>query len=79
LLCIIEDDGIGIETSLKQKETHLGHDSLGIDNIRQRIRVLNEKYNLQSTVTIEDKSNLMPKNGTGTIVKLRLPLKHTAL
>jgi hypothetical protein len=79
LLCVIEDDGIGIENSIKQKETQLGHDSLGIDNIRQRIRVLNEKYNLQSTITIEDKSTLTPKNGTGTIVKLRLPIKNMAL
>ena len=79
LLCVIEDDGIGIETSLKKKQTQIGHDSLGIDNIRQRIRVLNEKYNLQSTITIEDKSNVTPKNGTGTIVKLRLPIKNAAL
>ena len=79
LLCVIEDDGIGIETSLKKKQTQLGHDSFGIENIRQRIRVLNEKYNLQSTITIEDKYNLTPMNGTGTIVKLRLPIKNTTL
>jgi hypothetical protein len=75
LLCIIDDDGIGIERSLKNKEAQLGHDPVGIDNIKQRIRVLNEKYNMQSTITIEDKSSLVPKNGTGTIVKLRLPIK----
>jgi LytS/YehU family sensor histidine kinase len=86
LLCTIEDDGIGIERSLKLKEEQLGHNSVGIDNIKQRIKVLNEKYNLQSSVTIEDKSNQIPKNpclpdrqGTGTIVKLRLPIKNTAL
>jgi ligand-binding sensor domain-containing protein len=75
LLCIIDDNGIGIETSLKNKEAQLGHDPVGIDNIKKRIRVLNEKYNMQSTITIEDKSNLVPRNGTGTIVKLRLPIK----
>jgi len=75
LLCVVEDDGIGIERSLRLKETQLGHNSVGIDNIKQRIRVLNEKYNLQSTISIEDKSNLIPKNGTGTIVTLRLPIK----
>jgi hypothetical protein len=37
---------------------------------------LNEKYNLQSTISIEDKSDLIPQNGTGTIVKLRLPIKN---
>ncbi|HEV8273933.1 MAG TPA: histidine kinase [Chitinophagaceae bacterium] len=76
LLCVIEDDGIGIERSLKQKEAQLGHQSVGIENIKQRIRVLNEKYNLQSTISIEDKSDLIPQNGTGTIVKLRLPIKN---
>jgi sensor histidine kinase YesM len=75
LLCIIDDNGIGIERSLKNKDAQLGHDPVGIDNIKQRIRVLNDKYNMQSTITIEDKSNLAPKNGTGTIVKLRLPIK----
>ena len=75
LLCVIDDNGIGIERSLKNKEAQLGHHPVGIDNIKQRIRVLNEKYNMQSTITIEDKSNLAPKNGTGTIVKLRLPIK----
>jgi LytS/YehU family sensor histidine kinase len=79
LLCVIDDDGMGIETSLKKKETQLGHNSVGIDNIKQRIRLLNEKYNLQSAITIEDKSNLMPKNGTGTIVTLRLPIKKINL
>lgn len=79
LLCVIEDDGIGIETSLSQKETQLGHQSVGIENIKQRIKVLNEKYNLKSTVTIEDKSSLSSANGTGTIVKLRLPLKGTTI
>ena len=43
------------------------------EEIQQR---LNEKYNLQSTISIEDKSDLIPQNGTGTIVKLRLPIKN---
>jgi sensor histidine kinase YesM len=75
LICIVEDDGIGIETSLKTKEPDLTYQSLGIANIRQRIQVLNEKYNLQSTVEIKDKSNLNLLNGTGTIVTLHLAIK----
>ena len=78
LICIVEDDGIGIEASLKNKE-ELNHNSVGIANIRQRIQLLNEKYNLKSTVLIEDKSSLLSKNGTGTKVTLRLPVKNIEL
>lgn len=75
LVCIIEDDGIGIEASLKNKH-EINHHSVGISNIRQRIQLLNEKYDLRSTVTVEDRSMLMPRNGTGTKVTLHLPVKN---
>ena len=77
LICIIEDDGIGIETSLKNKETQINYESVGIANIKQRIQVLNEKYNLQSTIDIKDKSGLNLAGETGTIVTLHLPIKTT--
>jgi len=78
MICIVDDDGIGIETSLRNKE-QLNHQSVGIANIRQRIHLLNEKYKLNSTVQIEDKSDLLPKNGTGTRVTLHLPVKNVEL
>ena len=78
LICVVEDDGIGIQASLKNKE-ELNHNSVGIANIRQRIQLLNEKYNLKSTVLVEDKSALIPKNGTGTRVTLCLPVKNIQL
>ena len=78
LTCIVEDNGIGIEASLKKKQL-LEHNPVGIANIRQRIQLLNEKYNLKSTMLIEDKSNLIPKNGTGTKVTLHLPVKNREL
>jgi len=74
LICIVEDNGIGIEESLKKKENIRHEQSIGIANIKQRISLLNEKYKLQSRVTIEDKSSL-PNKGTGTIVTLHLPIK----
>jgi LytS/YehU family sensor histidine kinase len=83
LLCIIEDNGIGIETSLKKKkeqgEIQGDHYSLGITNVKQRIGVLNEKYNLRSSVTIEDKNNLPGHTETGTLVTIYLPFKNTEL
>jgi len=75
LVCMVEDDGMGIEESLKRKENTSNEPSVGIANIRQRIELLNEKYNLDSTIKIEDRSTLTNSNGTGTIVTLHLPIK----
>src|SRR4030095_5138859 len=82
LVCIVEDNGIGIQASLKKKyeqeEIESDHHSLDIVNVKQRIQALNEKYNLHSHVTIEDKSN-PAGNGTGTLVTLHLPIKNREL
>ena len=75
LICRVEDDGIGIQESIKKKENLPNEQSVGIANIKQRIALLNEKYNLHSTIKIEDKSTLSLSNGTGTIVTLHLPIK----
>ena len=75
LICIVEDDGIGIENSLRNKQ-QIGHHPVGIANIRQRIQLLNEKYKLKSTIDIQDKSALVPQDGTGTKVILHLPVKN---
>lgn len=75
LICIVDDNGIGIEESLKQRHDITRESPVGIANIRQRISLLNEKYNLQSTVRIQDKLTLPVTNGTGTTVTLNLPLK----
>ncbi|MES1215639.1 MAG: histidine kinase [Bacteroidota bacterium] len=77
LICIIEDNGIGIEASIKNKEQQVNYQSVGISNVRQRMQVLNEKYNLQSAVEIEDKSRLFSKGETGTIVTLHLTIKNS--
>jgi ligand-binding sensor domain-containing protein len=75
LLCIVEDDGIGIEASQKNKSiTIASHTPLGIANVRQRIKILNEKYKLNCNLTLEDKSLLNNDAKSGTKVTLRLPL-----
>ena len=87
VVCIVDDNGIGIDASIQNKtEVQVNHNSIGIANVKERIQVLNEKYNLQSSVTIEDKSNRGVKNarlldgqGTGTTVKLYFPVKNSAL
>lgn len=76
LLCIIEDDGIGINRSLSNKiNGSATHKSLGLENIAHRIGLLNEKYKLKSSVRINDKEDLGNYSGTGTVVQLFLPLQ----
>ncbi|WP_300597691.1 two-component regulator propeller domain-containing protein [Niabella sp.] len=74
LLCVVEDDGIGIRQSLKNKANgSKTHHSVGIENITNRIRLLNEKYALRCSVHIDDKAALDSYTGTGTVVQLLLP------
>ena len=76
LLCIVEDDGIGIRQSLKNKiNGSKTHHSLGLENVANRIRLLNEKYRLESSMHINDKDELDAYTGTGTVVQLFLPLQ----
>lgn len=73
LTCEIEDNGIGIRQSVKNKENILrAHHSLGIVNIKERLEVLNEKYNMQCSLTITDKSDMPGKTGCGTIAVLQI-------
>ena len=72
LVCEIEDNGIGILESQKNKSSlRPAHRSLGISNIEGRLAVLNEKYKMSCSMTIKDKSEL-PGAGSGTLVTLQL-------
>lgn len=76
LVCTVDDNGIGVERSLQQKSASLSnHNSLGIKNIKNRIALLNEKYGLESSLTIVDKS-LTGENKNGTLVILKLSVKN---
>lgn len=75
LLCHIDDNGIGINQALKNKNGKTGlHKPHGIDNIRNRISLLNEKYGVFSRVEIKDKKDIPGAVGSGTVVTLYLPL-----
>ena len=73
LVCEIDDNGIGILESQKNKSSlRPTHHSLGISNIQGRLAVLNEKYKMNCSLIIRDKSELPGMHGSGTLVTLRL-------
>lgn len=69
LVCEIEDNGIGINRATADRSHTQRHLSIGIDNIRKRIVLLQRKYNTDCIIRFMDKS----ERGTGesgTIVTL---------
>jgi sensor histidine kinase YesM len=74
--CTIDDNGIGIQKAIERKKTtdDDGHHSMGISNIRNRIDLLNKKYQHKSSIVIADKSTLNGSHDTGTRVTIILPL-----
>ncbi len=74
LVCEIEDNGIGIRQSIRNKSTgHQTHRSVGISNIQERIAVLNEKYRIRCSLIIRDKTEIAGHTDTGTIITLVFP------
>ena len=64
---IIEDDGIGLEESRKIKtKNQKMHESRGLKNVQERIRLLNEIYKSNISFDISEKN----ENGSGVIVKI---------
>jgi putative methionine-R-sulfoxide reductase with GAF domain len=69
--CTIQDNGIGIEESQRLKQVQQPtHRSVGLNNLRHRISILNEKFDAGCSLEIRDLSH-SPGNGTGTCVVLR--------
>ena len=64
--CIVEDNGIGIKRSEQLKRLNRPtHQSVGLNNLRNRIKIMNEKYNTGCTLDITD-LNEFNKRKTGT-------------
>jgi sensor histidine kinase YesM len=70
--CTVEDNGIGIQQSkkrkLKEKSAH-NYQSVGLDNLRKRIHIMNKKYQMDCALDIIDRS----ENGdssSGTLATL---------
>jgi two-component sensor histidine kinase len=74
LLCTVDDNGVGISHSQSLKQLNGTYKrSHGIANVRNRIELLNEKYNLSCGVTIIDKNERPELNESGTLVTIQLP------
>ncbi len=66
---IVDDDGIGLHESKRRKKS--GHNSLGIQMIRERLDLMKRLSGYEATITILDKSDFNPP-GQGTLVQINL-------
>jgi hypothetical protein len=64
----VEDNGVGIDHTLREKKD-TSQESIGLQNIRERIQLVNQKYKLNYRIDFMDKSALQPGT-TGTRVIL---------
>jgi ligand-binding sensor domain-containing protein/putative methionine-R-sulfoxide reductase with GAF domain/two-component sensor histidine kinase len=71
IFCTIEDNGIGIKRSEElEQQKKSPHQSVGLSNMRNRIKILNEKYGTGCTLEINDLQDIY-KDRTGTRAVLR--------
>jgi ligand-binding sensor domain-containing protein/two-component sensor histidine kinase len=76
LICTIDDNGMGIEQSQKNRPNNTNrHKAVGIVNIKNRVKLLNEKYDLHAQISIIDKKDIPGCTEKGTLVTLQLPLE----
>jgi ligand-binding sensor domain-containing protein/putative methionine-R-sulfoxide reductase with GAF domain len=77
ITCLIEDNGIGIRESEKLKKMNGAiHHSLGLENLKKRIKIMNEKYDTDCTLEIVDLKDV-EKNKKGTRVTLQFNIINT--
>lgn len=72
LVCEVEDNGVGFNKSAQHRSSN--HQSVGIENIRERIRLLNLKYAIGCRLDIEDVGTVHGDAATGTLARLTLSL-----
>ena len=73
IVCEVEDNGVGLHQALNNRAGSLqNHNSFGIKNIRERLTILNEKYQMYCSLNISDKMDLPYQEGSGTLAVLQL-------
>ena len=73
ICCSIEDNGIGILISERlRKLGNPAHQSVGLSNLRNRIKIMNEKYDTGCTLDIKDLSESdSSRSGTRAILSFK--------
>ena len=73
IICSIEDNGIGINESERLKAFNKQpHRSVGLDNLRNRIKIINEKFDMNCTLDIVDRSEKDNRQqGTLAVLKFK--------
>lgn len=71
LILNICDNGVGIQTSETNKNPD--HQSMAIDIVRKRLKILSKNSKKPSSITIIDRSEI-DKATTGTVIELIMPL-----
>jgi hypothetical protein len=74
LRCIIEDNGVGMEAS-KNLSTNT-HKSLGMEINLQRMETINQLYDTNITVSVQNKESLTTPASIGTRVTIQIPKKE---
>ena len=75
LLCIVDDNGIGIKKSLGEGKAK-AYKSVGVENTRNRVLVLKEKYKKHYDIIIKDKTEMEGVSESGTVAILSMPIMH---
>ncbi len=75
LVCKIDDNGVGVNQSLKERPRELRKGNAhAMDIINDRVRTINEVQNLNIGYTVNDKSDL-GSGESGTMVEVVIPLQ----
>ncbi|HYF33360.1 MAG TPA: histidine kinase [Chitinophagaceae bacterium] len=75
ITCTVEDNGIGILQSQKLKEKSKSpHVSVGLENLQKRIKIMNDKYDMDCKLIIRDLHEMENNGHTGTRVVLQFNL-----
>lgn len=73
LLCMIQDDGIGIEAARRGRGANGAHTSTAMKVTRERLEILKKPRNKRDPVEVIDLTTT-DSSASGTLVKIRVPL-----
>ncbi len=78
LVCTITDDGIGIDTSKKNKENSVrAHKSMALEIIKKRLEMIASSTSKNATINVVELRD--QNNVNGTKVELKLPLQYISV